>query len=137
MSIFSGTSEQRSVGLFAQTRLDLRIHRNDAVSLALHVGRHAVAGAQGIVRESDHRDGFRVAQQFSDGICLREEAMSIVILMRKRCRRATLWLASLFLVRGVHLLLVHLQRQLADGLRNFLVGGNVFQVLRQQMLHQP
>src|SRR5271169_4787200 len=28
--------EQRSVGLLAQTRFDLRIHRNDAVALILH-----------------------------------------------------------------------------------------------------
>src|ERR1700733_4224726 len=41
--------QQRSVGPLAQARLNLRIHRNDAVSVALHVSRHAVAGTQRIV----------------------------------------------------------------------------------------
>src|SRR6266851_6793911 len=49
--------EQRSISLLAQTGLNVRIHRNDAVTLALHVGRNPVAGTHRVAGESDHGDG--------------------------------------------------------------------------------
>ena len=54
--------EQRPIRLFAQAFLDLRIDRNDAISVGLHVGRDAVAGAQGIAGEADHGDGLGTLQ---------------------------------------------------------------------------
>src|SRR5580704_7768971 len=50
--------EQRSISLLAQTGIDLWIHRNDPVSMALHVGGDAVAGTQRIAGETDYGDIF-------------------------------------------------------------------------------
>ena len=54
-----GHLEQGSVSFLTQAFVNVRIHRDDAVSVALHVGGHAVAGAQRITGESDHCDRFR------------------------------------------------------------------------------
>ena len=71
MSIFSRHIEQRRVSLLAQTLLDLRIHGDDAISMALHIRRDAMAGAQRIAGKADHRDRFRALKQVGDGIGLR------------------------------------------------------------------
>jgi hypothetical protein len=63
--------KQRPIGLLSQAFLNPGIHRNDAVAVALHVGRNPMTGTQGVVGESDHRNGFGLLQQFSDGIGLR------------------------------------------------------------------
>src|SRR5579864_8727640 len=50
--------EQRGVSFLAQAFFNVRIHWNDAVSVALHVGGNAVAGTHRIAGESDHCDCF-------------------------------------------------------------------------------
>src|SRR3569623_189153 len=48
---------QVCIRLFAQYLLDQRTHRDDAVAIALHRLRHAVARACGLRRQTDDRDG--------------------------------------------------------------------------------
>ena len=60
--------EQRRISFLAQALLDLRIYRDDTISVALHVGRNAVAGTHGITRQADDRDGLGALQQVGDGI---------------------------------------------------------------------
>src|ERR1017187_1185524 len=66
--------EQRCVRLLAQALIDLRVYREDSISVALHIGRDPVAGAQGIGGEADHGDGLGTHQQVSDGIRLCHES---------------------------------------------------------------
>src|SRR6266567_263797 len=55
----------------------MRIYRDDAVSVALHVSRHPVAGTQGIIGEPDDSDGFGPLQQVSNRIRLRHEIQKL------------------------------------------------------------
>ena len=63
-----GHSEQRRVSLLAQALLDSRVYRDDAISVALHVGRDTVAGTQRIAREADHGDGPGTLERLGDGV---------------------------------------------------------------------
>lgn len=68
--------EQRGISLLSETGIDLWIHGNNAVSLALHVGGNAMAGPQRVAGKADHGDGFRAFQQRGYGIFLRQRCHS-------------------------------------------------------------
>ena len=59
----SGHVGQRGIGFLAETGFDPRINRDDAVTLALHVGRNPVTGTHRIIGEPDDSDGSRLPKQ--------------------------------------------------------------------------
>src|SRR5215472_3300104 len=63
--------KQRWVGFFSKTLINIRIHRDDSVSVALHVSGDAMAGTHGIGGKSHNGDRFRMPQQVRDGVGLR------------------------------------------------------------------
>jgi hypothetical protein len=64
--------EQRAISLFSEAGFDVRVHRNDAISLALHIGGNAMTGAQWVRGKTDHSYSFRAFQQRGNRIFLRE-----------------------------------------------------------------
>ena len=65
-----GNVEQRRVGGLTEAFVDIRVDRNNTVSVLLHIGGNAVTGTQRIARQSDHRNGFRFFQQIGNRIVL-------------------------------------------------------------------
>src|SRR6185312_5853946 len=62
--------------------MNVRIYRNDAVALRLHVGGHSVAGTQRAVGETHHGDGAGALEQVSDRIGLRQGSHAAIVVLR-------------------------------------------------------
>ena len=80
-----------------------------------------MAGAHGISRKPDYSDGLRALQQITDRIRF-QAAGHIRILIASANR-------SLAALAGIHFLFEHSQRHLAHSLRDFLVAGEIAEVL--------
>ena len=59
---------EAGISSLAQDVLLVRIHRDDAIALALHILRDAEAGTHRIGGESNDRNSLRIRKQFADWI---------------------------------------------------------------------
>ena len=71
MSTRSLTSPKAWIGLFSQGGFDSRVYWNDPVARLLEIGGDSVARARGIIRETDHGDGFGGREDMGDHLVLR------------------------------------------------------------------
>jgi hypothetical protein len=75
----------------SQRPVDLRIDRNDAVAVRLHVHRYPVTGAQRAIGKSHDRDGAGALEQVRDGIRLRQGSHAGIVVRRRQGKPVPTW----------------------------------------------